>query len=151
MTISRFLVFSSFIVLLMGVVGCSRQAAKDQNQSPMTASPANQQQPAAEEQKEASAEASTETPSGLAELSVEDRELAKKQRICPVSGELLGAMGKPIKTTVKGKTVFLCCEGCEKQLKENPDKYLAKTQRRPKEKNNIACSHAGAWEQDIFV
>ena len=35
-------------------------------------------------------------------------------------------MGKPFKTSVKGKTVFLCCEGCEQDLKDNPDKYLAK-------------------------
>ena len=40
-------------------------------------------------------------------------------------------MGKPCKvvvTTVAGKerTVFLCCAGCETAIKEDPDKYLAK-------------------------
>jgi YHS domain-containing protein len=63
---------------------------------------------------------------GLAELSAADAALAKQQRVCPVSGEVLGAMGKPYKVTVNGKTVFLCCSGCEKELHKNPEKYLAK-------------------------
>ena len=48
---------------------------------------------------------------GLAELSPSDRAAAEKQRVCPVSGDLLGSMGKPIKVIVKGQTVFLCCAG----------------------------------------
>ena len=44
----------------------------------------------------------------------------------PVTGEKLGSMGDPYKTTVKGQTVLLCCEGCERKLKNDPDKYLAK-------------------------
>ncbi len=35
-------------------------------------------------------------------------------------------MGTPVKITVKGQTVFLCCPGCEATIKKNPDKYLAK-------------------------
>jgi len=66
------------------------------------------------------------SPEGLAELSAEDRAAAEKQRICPVSGALLGSMGKPYKVTVKGRTVFLCCEGCEAKIKKDPDKYLQK-------------------------
>jgi Cu(I)/Ag(I) efflux system membrane fusion protein len=63
---------------------------------------------------------------GLAKLSPEDRVLAEKQKVCPVSGERLGAMDKPVKITVKGQTVFLCCAGCENAIKKDPDKYLAK-------------------------
>jgi Cu(I)/Ag(I) efflux system membrane fusion protein len=63
---------------------------------------------------------------GLAELSDADRAAAEKQRVCPVSGLVLGAMGKPYKVTVKGKTVFLCCPGCEEKIMKNPDTYLAK-------------------------
>ncbi len=33
---------------------------------------------------------------------------------------------KPVKITVKGQTVFLCCAGCEESIKKDPDKYLAK-------------------------
>ena len=117
MTTSRLLLSSLFFGLAIVVIGCSRQPAKDQNPSTPATSPLKT---------ESAGEASPDVSAGLAELSVEDRELAAKQRVCPVSGELLGAMGKPFKTTVKGKTVFLCCEGCEHDLKENPDKYLAK-------------------------
>ena len=52
--------------------------------------------------------------------------LAKKQKTCPVSDELLGEHGKPVKISVKGQTVFLCCSGCEPAIKKDPDKYLAK-------------------------
>jgi YHS domain-containing protein len=62
----------------------------------------------------------------LAALSAEDRAAAEKQGVCPVSGEKLGSMGTPYKVTVKGRTVFLCCDGCEEDLKKDPDKYLAK-------------------------
>lgn len=62
----------------------------------------------------------------LAELSVEDRALAIAQKICPVSGELLGEMGAPVKIDVKGQPVFICCEGCKDKLLANADEYLAK-------------------------
>jgi len=63
---------------------------------------------------------------GLAQLNEADRALAEKQRVCPVSDELLGTMGKPIKLEVKGQTVFLCCPECEDEMKQNHEKYLAK-------------------------
>jgi outer membrane murein-binding lipoprotein Lpp/YHS domain-containing protein len=62
----------------------------------------------------------------LAELSPADRALVDKQKTCPVSGAVLGSMGKPYKVTVNGKDVFLCCPGCEAEIKANPAKYLAK-------------------------
>jgi YHS domain-containing protein len=127
MTTSRLLLSSLLVGLAIVISGCIRQPAKDQNPSTPATSPVKTESADDNAPKETPAgEASPDVSSGLAELSVEDRELAKKQRVCPVSGELLGAMGKPFKTTVKGKTVFLCCEGCEHDLKENPDKYLAK-------------------------
>jgi YHS domain-containing protein len=65
-------------------------------------------------------------PPPAKEPPAEDRTLALRQRTCPVSGELLGSMGAPYKATVEGQTVFLCCQGCEPQLLEEPQKYLAK-------------------------
>ncbi len=62
----------------------------------------------------------------LAELSSEDRTAVSKQKTCPVSGGPLGGMGKPYKVTVKGRDVFLCCQGCEGAITDDPDKYLAK-------------------------
>ena len=71
---------------------------------------------------------SADASKGLAELSDADRATAEKQRVCPVSGDVLGAQGKPYKVTVKGQSVFLCCADCEEQLRKNPDEYLAKIQ-----------------------
>lgn len=67
-----------------------------------------------------------EIEKALAELSPEDRAIAEKQKVCLVAGGPLGGMGKPIKVNVKGRDVFICCKGCESDLLENPDKYLAK-------------------------
>lgn len=68
--------------------------------------------------------ADPEIEAALAELSPEDRQLAEQQKICPVSKEPLGAMGKPIKVDVDGRTVFVCCAGCVDTVKDNPDEYL---------------------------
>ena len=62
----------------------------------------------------------------LAKLSPEDRAAAEKQKNCPVTRDLLGSMGVPLKVKVQGQELFLCCKGCEKKLKNNPKKYLQK-------------------------
>jgi len=43
---------------------------------------------------------------------------------CPVSKEDLGSMGGPLKVTRGGKSTFICCKGCLKQLQANPDKFF---------------------------
>ena len=72
----------------------------------------------------ASAEKS-EKEKAMARLAPEDRRLAEAQKVCPVTGEALGEMGTPVKVTVKGQPVFLCCDGCKKKALDNPDKTLA--------------------------
>ena len=62
----------------------------------------------------------------LAGLSSTDRPLALVQGTCPVTGKRLGSMGTPPKVDVKGRTIFLCCEGCEGAIRATPDKFLAK-------------------------
>jgi hypothetical protein len=64
--------------------------------------------------------------SPLAAAKQTDKELIEKQKICPVTDQPLGSMGKPVKVVVKKRTVFLCCAGCKKTLLANPDKYLKK-------------------------
>lgn len=59
-----------------------------------------------------------------AKLSPEDKALADKQKTCPVSGEALGSMGGPIKIMHEGRAVFLCCSGCEKEFRADPEKFL---------------------------
>jgi Cu(I)/Ag(I) efflux system membrane fusion protein len=68
-----------------------------------------------------------EIQTALAKLSPQDRELALAQKFCVVAEDSrLGSMGTPTKITVNGQTVFLCCEGCEKAAKKDPQGTLAK-------------------------
>jgi uncharacterized protein (TIGR03000 family) len=68
-----------------------------------------------------------EVASNLARLDPEDRKLAERQRFCAAQeGIHLGAMGVPVKITVKGQQVFLCCKGCAEKALAEPDKTLLK-------------------------
>ena len=61
----------------------------------------------------------------LAMLSDVDRAAAEKQKMCPVSNEELGSMGKPIKVTIKGQEFFICCGGCKSDTEKKTDEVLA--------------------------
>lgn len=71
-------------------------------------------------------EHSSEIKGNLAKLSDADRASVEKQMTCPVGDGHLGAMGVPIKLTVKGQDVWICCDGCKDAIEKDPDKYLAK-------------------------
>jgi Cu(I)/Ag(I) efflux system membrane fusion protein len=71
----------------------------------------------------ASTPAPAATPSSALE---EDRLLAAKQKICPVTGEPLDSMGGPVRVEVAGRVVFVCCKGCVESLRKEPAKYLSK-------------------------
>lgn len=71
-------------------------------------------------------EHSATVTASLAKLSETDRASAEKQMMCPVSDEHLGSMGVPIKLTVKGKDVWICCNACKESMEKDPEKYLAK-------------------------
>ncbi len=62
-------------------------------------------------------------------LSPEDQERAKRQVLCPVTMEPLGSMGKPLKVAVGDDIVMICCKGCNKAVKKNPEKMLELVQR----------------------
>jgi hypothetical protein len=62
----------------------------------------------------------------LGGLSPVDRELALAQGTCPVTGKRLGSMGTPSRVVLEGRAVLLCCEGCERPIKDAPGKYLAR-------------------------
>ncbi len=73
------------------------------------------------------------TPEELAEikksfapLSKEDRALAEKQVICPVTEVRLGTkgMGTPIRVDLDGTPIMICCEGCRRGLLKDPAKHL---------------------------
>jgi uncharacterized protein (TIGR03000 family) len=70
-----------------------------------------------------------EVAASLAKLGADDRKAAHEQRFCAVQdGIRLGAMGVPVKVTLKGQPVFLCCEACLKKAQGNPEKTLEKLQ-----------------------
>jgi YHS domain-containing protein len=48
-----------------------------------------------------------------------------EQKICPVSGQPLGAMGKPIPVTFDGQTVYVCCAACVDKVKATPENYFS--------------------------
>ena len=70
---------------------------------------------------------------GLAKLPAADRQLAKVQGICPVLDTKLGSMGAPVKVSLTGESVFLCCAGCVGEAKATPDTTLAKVAQLKKE------------------
>lgn len=63
---------------------------------------------------------------GLATLPEEDRASAEKQHMCPVSDQMLGTMGAPIKLTLNDQEVWICCNGCRKKAEADPETILAK-------------------------
>ncbi len=64
---------------------------------------------------------------GLKKLDEADRKLAEKQKYCPVSGNPIGTAGMtPYKMSLKGRSFFLCCDGCKEAVDKDPDGILKK-------------------------
>jgi hypothetical protein len=79
-----------------------------------------------EEGKAAAVSLEPDEIAAIKKLPVDDADLALKQLVCPVSGEHLGSMDVPVKVTALGQTFFLCCKGCNKDVKDNPAEVVAK-------------------------
>lgn len=62
----------------------------------------------------------------IKKLPADEQDLALKQAVCPVSEGHLGEMGIPVKVVAEGKTFYLCCEGCEGDVKADPKAVIAK-------------------------
>jgi YHS domain-containing protein len=45
---------------------------------------------------------------------------------CPVSGDKLGEMGKPLVFVYQGQEVKLCCKDCKAKFDKEPAKYIKK-------------------------
>ena len=106
--------------LVFGAVGCDSETTPSSPQTTGTTSSqaGHDHDKMAEDQKQIAA--------GLAKLSPADRALAEKQKVCPVTGEPLGSMGRPEKITVQGKDLFICCKGCRDEVMNHSEKYLTK-------------------------
>jgi len=48
---------------------------------------------------------------------------AKPQTVCPV---LAGNIDKNIYVDYQGKRIYFCCQGCDVEFKNNPEKYMKK-------------------------
>ncbi len=129
--VSMFLSFLAVAVIAVGLSGCGGEGASDQPAAPAgQPEVGNGDDHAGHEHGEGDHSghmpASTEVAKALAELSPEDRAAAEKQRICPVTDQPLGSMGKPFKVTDEDTDVFLCCEMCKDSFTADPAKYLSK-------------------------
>lgn len=43
--------------------------------------------------------------------------------VCPISGDKVGDIGKPVYAQYQGQTIAFCCKHCLKKFNKNPDKY----------------------------
>ncbi len=125
------MVYSLAVVLSLGLYGCSGSDESESMTESSSSTDGSDHEHSDEDHDhdEASDEAMTDMEkmkAALADLSPEDAASAEKQHMCPVSDEMLGAMGAPIKIDVDGQEVWICCEGCRDPLLEDPAKYLAK-------------------------
>ena len=59
-----------------------------------------------------------------------DQKLAEAQRFCAVQeGVRLGSMGVPVKVTLEGQPVFLCCKGCLSTAQKDSEATVMRAQR----------------------
>lgn len=65
-------------------------------------------------------------------LAKVDKLMAEQQKkhypltTCAVTGNALGSMGEPLDIVVNNRLVRLCCAGCEKPVRAEPDKFISK-------------------------
>lgn len=75
-------------------------------------------------------DADARVSAGLSKLSAEDRKLAEAQVTCPVlEGSKLGSMGAPVKLSLAGKSVFVCCSNCVEKANADPAKTAARAEK----------------------
>jgi YHS domain-containing protein len=59
----------------------------------------------------------------VATATAADQAAIRRQRLCAVTNSPLGSMGTPVKVTISGEDVFLCCKGCLGKVRESPELY----------------------------
>jgi hypothetical protein len=69
----------------------------------------------------------TKVTANLAKLSANDRREAESQKFCVIKQQVrLGSTGTPVKVTIDGKPIFVCCSSCAIQAAERPSETLSK-------------------------
>jgi hypothetical protein len=69
---------------------------------------------------------STKELAGIKKLPEAEQDAAIAQAVCPVSAHNLGSMGKPVKVMAEGRTFYICCDGCEEDVKTKGKEIVAK-------------------------
>lgn len=101
------------IVLTLAFVGCGGSGA-------------DESEPTGDESAAAASEGTLVAVQNGVGQATEAQIAAYPLDTCVVSGESLGSMGEPVDYFVEGELVRLCCDQCIDQVKEEPQKFLAK-------------------------
>jgi hypothetical protein len=112
----------ALVFVALSFTGCSKATA-----------PAPSQTPANTAEHADATEPDDEVAKAIAELPEAERPIALAQKYCPVSAmnggsSQLGSMGMPVKVTLDGKDVYLCCDGCKEEAEKDPAATLAKVE-----------------------
>ncbi len=59
-----------------------------------------------------------------AALTEADRDAVLRQRVCPVSGDVLGTKGRAVKVLIGEVPIYVCCKDCIRAVRQAPDQYL---------------------------
>ncbi len=62
----------------------------------------------------------------VSQVTAADSAAIQQQGKCPVMDTPLGAHGAPLKITIDGRPLFVCCQGCVRKVQQNPAYYLRK-------------------------
>ncbi len=65
----------------------------------------------------------------VAKATSADQPAIERQRVCPVTGSALNEDGMPLKVSVGGRSLFVCCQGCVDTVLKDPDVYFRKVAR----------------------
>jgi len=77
---------------------------------------------------------------GLSSAALAQTEVGNK--VCPISGEEIGGMGKVVQVEYNGKLYNLCCAMCKKNFLADPEKFSAIAE------ENAASAPEGAGHMD---
>ncbi len=79
-----------------------------------------------------------------------DRPRIEAQATCLVLRKPLGNHGTPIKISIDGRPVFVCCQGCVKKVQDNPYQYLARLGN-PQQTSPPAASTFGLFNPESSI
>ncbi len=116
---------AAILMMIMTIVSLSLPGCGSTSQDPSVAGSNPNKIEATHDHAESGLPDMDKMQAEMAKLFPEDAATVVKQHFCPVSGEMLGTMGAPIKMDVTGQSVWICCDCCQDQILENSDKCLA--------------------------